>query len=343
MRPEPQALTEREASGPPTARLVLGGEWLRRLAAEAPPWTGVAIVLVVMIIGLAATQELFLTYVNINNILRGAAITLLLAIGTTFLLTTGMIDLSIGSMLALSTMILAGFMGLGVPIGLAVVATIVAASLLGGAVNGVLVAKARLSFFVVTLGTLALFRSIAEIPTKGLATELSDRSGFGFVEWLGDGEIGPLSVPVLLAVACLVLAIFVLRYTNFGRALYAVGGNESAARLAGIPVDRVRIAVFSINGALVGLAALIFAGRIQSASPLIGAGIELDVIAAVLLGGTSFIGGSSSMVGTLIGVLFIAVLQNGLNLLGVEVFWQGAVTGVVLILAVWADRIRSSE
>jgi ribose transport system permease protein len=240
-------------------------------------------------------------------------------------------------------MILAGLMGLGLPIALAVLGTIVAASLLGGAVNGVLVAKARLSFFVVTLGTLALFRSIAEIPTKGLATELSDRSGFGFVEWLGDGEIGPLSVPVLLAATCLVLAILVLRYTNFGRALYAVGGNESAARLAGIPVDRVRIAAFAINGALVGLAAAIFAGRIQSASPLIGTGIELDVIAAVLLGGTSFIGGSSTMVGTLIGVLFIAVLQNGLNLLGVEVFWQGAVTGIVLILAVWADRVRRPE
>jgi ribose transport system permease protein len=150
-------------------------------------------------------------------------------------------------------------------------------------------------------------------------------------------------VPVLLAATCLVLAILVLRYTNFGRALYAVGGNESAARLAGIPVDRVRIAAFAINGALVGLAATIFAGRIQSASPLIGAGIELDVIAAVLLGGTSFVGGSSSMVGTLIGVLFIAVLQNGLNLLGVEVFWQGAVTGIVLILAVWADRVRRPE
>ena len=120
----------------------------------------------------------------------------------------------------------------------------------------------------------------------------------------------------------------------------AVGGNEAAARLAGIPVDRVRIAVFAINGALVGLAAVMFAGRIQSASPLIAVGIELDVIAAVLLGGTSFLGGSSTMLGTAIGVMFIAVLQNGLNLLGVQALWQGVVTGSVLILAVWVDRIR---
>jgi ribose transport system permease protein len=340
--PEPTALTDSEtseASGPRS--LLGGGRRLSRLAAEAPPWTGVAIVLVAMLIGLGVTQDLFLTYVNVNNILRGAAITLLLAIGSTILLTTGMIDLSIGSMLALSGMVLAGLMSLGVPIGLAVLGTVAAATLLGGGINGVLVAKARLSFFVVTLGTLALFRSIAEIPTKGLAVELSDRSGFGVVEWIGDGKIGPLSVPVLIAAICLLLAIFVMRYTNFGRALYAVGGNEGAARLAGIPVDRVRIAAFAINGALVGVAAVIFAGRIQSGSPLIGVGVELNVIAAVLLGGTSFLGGAGTLVGTLLGVLFIAVLQNGLNLLGVEALWQGAVTGVVLILAVWADRVRS--
>jgi ribose transport system permease protein len=312
----------------------------RRLAAEAPPWTGVGIVLLAMVVGLAVTQDLFLTYLNINNILRGAAIATLLAIGTTFLLTAGVIDLSIGSMLALQTMVLAGCINAGLPVWLAVVVTIVTGALLGGGVNGVLVAKAKLSFFVVTLGTLVLFRSVAEIPTEGLSVQLSDKPGFDLVKNIGDGEVAGVSIPVVIALSVFVLSILVLRYTNFGRAVYAVGGNEAAARLAGIPVDRVRIAVYAINGALVGLAAIIFAGRIQSASPLIGAGIELEVIAAVLLGGTSFLGGSSSMVGTLIGVLFIAVLQNGLNLWGVQVFWQGVVTGCVLILAVWVDRIR---
>lgn len=342
MRQDETALTGREAGDAVASPAAPGGERrLSRLAAEAPPWTGVAIVLVAMIIGLSVAQDVFLTWLNINNLLRGAAITLLLAIGSTFLLTTGMIDLSIGSMLALGTMILAGLMSLEVPIPIAVLGVVLAGALLGGAVNGLLIAKARLSFFVVTLGTLALFRSAAEIPTEGLAVDLSERKGFALVEWIGDGKIGPLSAPVLIAALALVIAIVVSRYTNFGRALYAVGGNERAARLAGIPVDRVRIAAFTINGALVGLAAVMFAGRIQSASPLIGAGIELNVIAAVLLGGTSFLGGAGSMAGTLLGVLFIAVLQNGLNLLGVEVFWQGAITGVVLILAVWADRVRS--
>ena len=308
--------------------------------ARAPTWTGVGVVLGGMVIGLTVTQNLFLTNENLTNVLKGASINLLLAIGMTFLLTTGAIDLSIGSMLALLAMILAGQMTHGVPIVLAVIGTIVAGALLGGGVNGVLVTKAKLSFFVVTLGTLALFRSVAQIPTEGLSIELYDKKGVELIETIGDGKLLGVSVPVVLSLGLLVGSMLVLRYTNFGRSVFAVGGNESAARLAGIPVDRVRIAVFAINGALVGLAAVMFAGRIQSASPLIAVGIELEVIAAVLLGGTSFLGGSSSMLGTAIGVMFIAVLQNGLNLFGVQALWQGVVTGSVLILAVWVDRIR---
>lgn len=312
---------------------------LARLAAQAPPWTGVGIVLFVMVVGLSITQDLFLSYVNIVNILRGLAIPLLMAVGATLLLTTGMIDLSIGSLLALSTMVLAGFLTLGFPAWAAVLATVVTAGVLGG-LNGVIVAKAKLSFFVVTLGSLAIFRSAAQLPTQGLSIRLSDRPGFGLVEWLGDGSVGPFSVPVVISLGAVLLMVLVMRSTNLGRAVYAVGGNENAARLAGIPVDRVRIVSFVLNGALVGLAGIVFAGRIRSGSPLIGAGIELEVIAAVLLGGTSFLGGSSSMAGTLVGVLFIAVLQNGLNLIGVQALWQGIVTGAVLILAVWVDRVR---
>jgi ribose transport system permease protein len=291
-----------------------------------------------MFIGLALTEDLFLSYTNLNNVLRGMAIPLLMAVGSTILLTTGMIDLSIGSMLALGTMIVAGFLFLGLPGWVAVLGTMVVCGLLGGGLNGLLVAKAKLSFFVVTLGTLALFRSAAQIPTNGLSVQLPDNGEF--VEWLGDGRVGSVSVPVTLSLGILVVSILVMRSTTFGRAVFAVGGNEQAARLAGIPVDRVRVGVFAINGVLVGLAAVVFTGRIRAGSPLVGAGIELEVIAAVLLGGTSFLGGAGSMVGTLIGVLFIAVLQNGLNLLGVQALWQGVVTGGVLILAVWVDRVR---
>jgi ribose transport system permease protein len=331
----PVASEDAARAAPARARLSWG-----ELMARAPTWTGVGIVLLGMAIFLSATQPLFLTNANLTNVLKGAAINLLLAVGTTYLLTTGMVDLSIGSMLALCGMILAGQMTHGVPVALAVLGTIAAGALLGGAVNGMLVTKAKLSFFVVTLGTLAIFRSAAQIPTDGLSIELYDKPGVGLITRIGDGSILGISLPIAISIGALVLSILVLRYTNFGRSVFAVGGNEAASRLAGIPVDRVRIAVFAINGALVGMAAVILAGRIQSASPLIGAGIELEVIAAVLLGGTSFMGGSSSMVGTLIGVMFIATLQNGLNLMGVQALWQGVVTGSVLILAVWVDRIR---
>jgi ribose transport system permease protein len=310
------------------------------LARRAPTYTGVGIVLVGMVVGLTIDQSLFFTTQNLTNVLKGASINLLLAIGMTFLLTTGVVDLSIGSMLALCAMVLGGQMTHGVPVGIAVLGAIVAGALLGGGVNGMLVTKAKLSFFVVTLGTLALFRSLAEIPTSGLTVELYDQPGIGTIVNIGDGSVFGISLPVIISLGVLVCSMFVLRFTNFGRSVFAVGGNESAARLAGIPVDRVRIAVFAINGALVGLAAVMFAGRIQSASPLIATGVELNVIAAVLLGGTSFLGGSSSMLGTAIGVMFIAVLQNGLDLFGVQALWQGVVTGSVLILAVWVDRIR---
>lgn len=322
-------------AGPPGG----GRDRLAVAVREAPAWTGVAIVLVVMVLALAATQELFLTSANLNNIARGLAIPLLLAIGATLLLTTGMIDLSIGSMLALCTMVTAGCFTAGLPAWLAVAVTVLAGGLLG-CVNGALIAKAGLSFFVVTLGTMAVYRSAAQLPTTGISVQLSDEPGFDLLTWIGDGEVGPVSVPVAVAVLALIVMVLVMHRTNFGRQVYAVGGNENAARLAGISVDRVRIAVFAVNGLLVGLAAVLFVGRIQAGSPLIGAGIELEVIAAVLLGGTSFLGGQSSLAGTTLGVLFIAVLQNGLNLVGVQALWRGVVTGVVLILAVWVDRLR---
>jgi ribose transport system permease protein len=236
-------------------------------------------------------------------------------------------------------MVTAGCFTIGLPAWLSVLATVVAGGLLG-CVNGLLIAKAGLSFFVVTLGTMAVYRSAAQLPTTGISVQLSDEPGFSLFTWLGDGEVGRVSVPVVLSVLALLLMVLLMRRTNFGRQVYAVGGNENAARLAGISVDRVRIAVFAVNGLLVGLAAVLFVGRIQAGSPLIGAGIELEVIAAVLLGGTSFLGGQSSLAGTTLGVLFIAVLQNGLNLVGVQALWRGVVTGVVLILAVWVDRLR---
>ncbi|MFC9518111.1 ABC transporter permease [Nocardiaceae bacterium NPDC056970] len=307
----------------------------------APPWTGIAVLVVVMFAFMALSNDYFLTYSNLNNVLRGAVVPLLLAIGTTFVITTGMIDLSLGSLLALNTVILLGFMNAGVPVPIAVLGVVIASAALGGLVNGFLIAKFQLFFMVVTLGTMSIFRAAAQLGTDGNSVQLYDRPGFDFVAWLGDGSIGPVSVPVALAVLLLLGSIALMRFTTLGRSLLAVGGNSDAARIAGIPVERVQILAFALNGVFVGVAAVVMAGRIQAASPAIGTGMELQVIAAVLLGGSSFMGGRSTFVGTFIGVVFVSLLANVLNLMDVQMFWQGMVTGIVLIVAVSVDRIRS--
>jgi ABC-type glucose/galactose transport system permease subunit len=160
-------------------------------------------------------------------------------------------------------------------------------------------------------------------------------------QWnFGDGSVGSVPVPAIVAAIVFLASYAVLRWTIFGRSVYAIGGNPDAARLAGIPVERVTVAVYALSGLLVGLAAVMFTGRIQSATPQVGTGLELQVIAAVLLGGVSFTGGRGSIVGALVGALLLAVINNGLDLVAVSSFWQGVVTGVILIFAVWLDRFR---
>lgn len=316
------------------------GSRARTLLRNAPPWSGIGVLVIVTIIAMAIYDDYFLTYANLNNVMRGAVVPLLLAIGTTFVITTGMIDLSLGSLMALNTVIMLGFMDAGVPVPLAVIAVVIVSAALGGLVNGLLIAKFQLFFMVVTLGTMSVFRSIAQLRTDGNSVQLHDREGFSFVAWLGDGSIGPVSVPVAMAVILLLGSMALMRYTTFGRNLLAVSGNTGAARLAGIPVERIQMIAFGLNGAFIGVAAIVMSGRIEAASPSIGTGIELQVIAAVLLGGSSFMGGRSTFVGTLVGVIFVQILANALNLLDVQMFWQGMVTGVVLIAAVAIDRMR---
>lgn len=331
-----------ETGAPPvtTPRPPRGASALEKLH-KAPPWTGIAVLVVAMFVFMALLNEYFLTYANLNNVMRGAVVPLLLAIGTTYVITIGMIDLSLASLMALNTVILLGFMDAGIPVPFAVLGVVIASALLAGVGNGLLIAKFQLFFMVVTLGTMSVFRAVAQLGTDGNSVQLYDREGFDFVVWLGDGSVGPISVPVALALILLVGSMALMKYTTLGRSLMAVGGNPEAARIAGIPVERVQIAAFALNGLFVGIAAVVMAGRIQAASPTIGTGMELEVIAAVLLGGSSFMGGNSTFVGTFIGVLFVSLLANVLNLLEVQMFWQGMVTGVVLIVAVGIDRMRS--
>ncbi len=303
------------------------------------PRLTLAVVLVVMIVMFAILQPVFFTSGNLLNILRLQAVPMILAVGMTMVVLTGGADLSAGSALALSGIVAGILYVSGVPVPLVILITLAFGALLG-ALNGLLVGIVGMSFFVVTLGTLSGYRSLALVASEGSSIQLS---GSEVLLFLGDGSIGFLPVPVLIATVVVLLGYVVLNHTSWGRKIYAVGSNPEAARLAGIRVGRVLFSVYLVSGLLAGLGSLIQIGRLTSASPLVGQGLELQVIAAVLLGGTILSGGSGGIGGTVIAILLLGVLQNGLTLSGTPDFWQGAITGAILIIAVYLDHVQRRQ
>jgi ribose/xylose/arabinose/galactoside ABC-type transport system permease subunit len=300
-------------------------------------YAAVLVLLVGIFVYFSFSQDNFFTQANIENLLTSVSILWVVSMGMTFVVLTAGIDLSVGSLLALSGIILSElFNEVGMAAWLAVVLTVLAGGLIGGAVNGVLIGKVGLSFFVVTLGTLSLYRGIVNIWSDTQTTYITSP----FVDGIGFGKFLGLGTPVWIMIVTFVIAFVVLRWTYFGRDVYAVGGNIDAARLSGINVARTIIIVYGIAGLCAALGGVIQAGRLGAASPLVGQNIPLDAAAAVLLGGTSFTGGVGGVTGTAVGVLFIGTLQNGLSIAGVSSFWQQVVTGVILIVAVAIDRIQ---
>jgi ribose/xylose/arabinose/galactoside ABC-type transport system permease subunit len=297
----------------------------------------VLVLLVVLVVVFTITQERFFTSANIKALLTSAAILWVVSIGLTFVMLAGGFDLSIGSMLALSSIALGAFVNdLGVPPALAIVMTVAFGALLGGGVNGVLVGPLGLSFLVVTLGTLILFRGVlnlwSDTETTQVLSSLLDSLAF-------DDLIG-IPVPVWIMAGTFLIALYVQRSTYFGRDVYAVGGNAEAARLSGVRVSRTIIAVYAISGALAAFGGVLQTARIGAASPQVGESVLFDAAAAVLLGGTSFAGGLGGVGGTAIGVLFLATLQNGLSVSGVQSFWQQIITGTILLVAILLDKIQ---
>jgi ribose/xylose/arabinose/galactoside ABC-type transport system permease subunit len=276
---------------------------------------------------------------NIENLLASVSILWVVSMGMTFVVLTGGIDLSVGAMVALSGLVLAKlFAGLGVPALLAVVLTVLTGALIGGAVNGMLIGWAGLSFFVVTLGTASLFQGLVNIwsETKTTYIESTVVDGIGFGSALG------VVTPIWIMLGVFLSSFALLRWTYFGRDVYAVGGNVDAARLSGINVTRTLVLVYALVGLSAAIGGVIQAGRLGASSPIVGAEIPLAAAAAVLLGGTSFVGGIGGVTGTAVGVLFIGTLQNGLAIRGVSSFWQQVVTGAILIFAVAIDRLQQS-
>jgi ribose transport system permease protein len=310
----------------------------RAFASGARRYLGVGAALVVLIVGLSLTQDNFLRYSNVMNILRTNAVLFVVAVGLTYVIISQGLDLSVGSMVALGGVFLAGMLAAGVPSPLAVLLTIIACAAIGGVVNGGLIAYGGFNFFVVTLGMLELLRGAALVVSDG-----TPRSTIAYplVQLIGDGRVAGMPVPVLIAVFIGIVGYVVLRWTRFGRSVYAVGGNDVAARLAGVNVRRIRFAVYTISAFTAGIGAIMLTGRLTSSQPVSGGGgVELSAAAAVLLGGASFSGGSGTIAGTAIGVVFLGVLANGITLAGVPSYWQGIATGLVLIAAIALDRLR---
>ncbi|WP_026575824.1 ABC transporter permease [Bacillus sp. UNC438CL73TsuS30] len=309
---------------------------LKRYLSKFGPLIG----LIILVAVLTVLSDKFLTVNNIMNIARQSSINSLLAIGMLLPILTAGIDLSVGSILAIAIMLMGVVtvnMGMNPVIGILVCLGVGAGF---GWINGLLLTKLHLPHpFISTLGTMNIARGIALIITAAAPI-----AGFPYaIQFLGQEFVGPIPISFALVIAVYIIFHIFLTRTQTGRYIYAIGGNPEAARLSGIKVDRVLVIVYTISGLMAGLAGLVMVGRVNSAFPLAGLSYELDAIAAVIIGGASFLGGVGTVWGTLIGAMIIAVLRNGLNLLNVSSDFQMTVIGAVIIAAVYVDVIRQRK
>lgn len=297
---------------------------------------GLLIVILIFVIAMSFLSPVFLTVANFKNLLIQSTVLAVLALGQTFVIMTRGIDLSIGGTMALSSALAVGLsVSFGVPAPLALLVAL-AVGVAIGLLNGVAVTLIGITPLIVTLASLSIARGITFVYTNGSnITPVPD-----LVASFGRGSVAGIPYSVLLLFALAIACHLVLARTTFGRSVYATGGNEVASRLAGIPTHRVIIATYVICGLLAAVAGLILTARLESAGPRAGVGIELTVIAACVIGGTSLFGGTGSILGTLLGVLLISLVSNAINLLGVPPAWDDLVKGVVIFLAAAVDVYR---
>ena len=296
------------------------------------------IALIILMAVITIINSNFLTANNLLNLLLQVTSNALIAFGMTFVILTGGIDLSVGSILALSSALTAGLLGSGMPVTLAILISLILGCILG-MMNGLLISYGKLAPFIVTLATMTIFRGATLVYTNGnpITKGLSDTFLFQF---LGQGYIVGIPFPVIIMFIVFIVLYVLLHKTAFGKSVYAIGGNEKAAYISGVKLNKVKIIIYSISGIRASISGLIITSRLSSAQPTAGASYEMDAIAAVVLGGTSLSGGKGRILGTLIGALIIGVLNNGLNIIGVSAFWQQVVKGVVILIAVLIDRFK---
>lgn len=308
---------------------------LRLSRRNVPEETGLLIILLSFALLLTILSPYFLTFDNIINVILQVTVTGITAIGMTYVMLSGGIDLSVGATLALSAVVAANFAKAGHP-AIVVIGIGLSIGLVIGLLNGIAITKLRVPPLITTLAMLSIVRGIQLIYSRSVTV-------FGFGEsfsFLGQGTIGPLPVPVIILIALYLLASFSLSRTAFGRKVYAVGGNERASNIVGIRVDRIKISVYVLSAVLASFAGLVLISRLDSAPAIIGTNLELETIAAVVIGGTSLSGGKGGVWGTLIGVAILGLIANALNLLNVSPYYTQLVQGLVIFIAVAIDMNR---
>lgn len=291
--------------------------------------------LLILVVLISIVTSKFLTISNILNILRQVSTNGIIAFGMTLVILTGGIDLSVGSVVAVTCTMSAGMIKAGLDIYIAVTLSILIGSTLG-LLNGLIVSKMRLPAFIATMAMMTIGRGVASVYTNGKPIMYAN----DMFAQIGNGFVGGVPNLVIYLFIFFIISFILLNKTRFGRYIYAIGGNRETARFTGIRIDRIESLSYAFSGMLAGIVGIVLAARMYSGQPLAGDGAELDAIAAVVVGGTSLAGGAGTLGGTLLGALIIGVLNNGLNLIQVQSYWQLIVKGFVIILAVYIDSLR---
>jgi len=305
--------------------------WLLRYAAQL---TFLAILFIV----LSASSPVFLSGKNLINVMRQVSTNVFVACAMTLILILGGIDLSIGAVMATTGMVSAFLSLSGVPfIVCAFVGLLVGAA--AGLINGIIISNTNMQPFIVTYATQIILRGMVYVITAAGTLRLTSQ---GFLDF-GGGSLGIIPWPVLYMIIVVAMSVLILNYSKLGRHIYSIGGNPKAAQFAGINTKKIKILIYTLSGTLAALSGLVLTSRNSSMQPSLGVGLEMDAIAAVVLGGTSMAGGQGAIAGTVIGAFIIGFINNGLNLLGMDSFWQYIVKGIVILIAVYMDFVKGNK
>ncbi len=308
---------------------------LERLKAQSLLW--IILVAALMMAVLSFSSPYFMTLGNMTNLMKQVSIVAILAAGQAIVIISGGIDLSVGSVLALSAVTIGWLIENGVDPRIATVASL-AVGTFAGWINGMVITRGRIPPFIATLGMLGIARGMALVITKGVSYQVLEP----IFLYIGYSKILSLPVPLYFVVMVYAVTMIMMHMTVFGRHVYAIGGDERVARLEGISVDRQKVKIYALSGFLAAAAAVVMVGRLAATPPSVAQGIELQAIAAVIIGGVSFVGGRGMVITALVGAFIMAMITNGLNILGISSFYQQVVIGTVIIAAVWIDNLKTS-